>query len=99
MFSHVKFYLSICFYDSPITSFLNFSHATCQDLVQTVDQDEEGHKILKQAKEESDTIYTQFETALNGMQEALKACGEKVTPAPKTPAAPTQGGHNSPKKP
>ena len=67
--------------------------------MQTVDQDEEGHKILKQAKDESDNIYTGFETALNGMIEQLKKNEEqKVIPAPKTPAAPTQGGLNSPKK-
>ena len=66
--------------------------------MQTVDQDEEGHKILKQAKDESDAIYTGFETALNGMIEQLKKTDEqKVIPAPKTPAAPTQGGLNSPK--
>ena len=66
--------------------------------MQSVDQDEEGHKILKQAKEESDTMYAGFETALNGMIEQLKKNDEqKEIPAPKTPAAaPTKGGLNSP---
>ena len=45
--------------------------------MQTVDQDEEGHKILKQAKEESETIYAGFETALNGMIEQLKKNDEQ----------------------
>ena len=67
--------------------------------MQTVDQDEEGHRTLKQAKEESETIYAGFETALNGMIEQLKKNDEQIgIPVPKTPAAPTQGGLNSPKK-
>lgn len=78
-------------------------YATCQELVSTVEQDENGHKILKEAKEESTTIYENFEKALKEMGEQMKKIGDQKIEdvkeeAPKTPDGKGTRAVNSPEK-
>ena len=61
-----------------------------------MDHDENGHKNLKEAKEETATIYDQFEGTLKKMAEEIKKIGDKKEEAPKTPQGRSTGGLNTP---
>ena len=74
--SLIFIFLLIYFFKNIIITYQKL-YATCQELVSTVEQDENGHKILKEAKEESTTIYENFEKALKEMGEQMKKIGDQ----------------------
>ena len=81
--------------------YLPLFHSTCQELISTLEADEAGHKILKEAKEESATLYEQFDGTLKNLTENIKKMGEKKddeAPAPRTPEGQKTKGLKSPEK-